>query len=306
MVVGYLPILRAPSAKSSSWYREFHNIYYLSQTSTLVLQSYVDSFITMFSESTIIEEKTEYLLKQRIVSISEEDGTTILTKHKEDEFKSIDVEDFLSQIIERRFNKGFDTYKVLLNTIGLQVKGPRKRVKIDITELLKTTNANNWYALLKGFLNIWEFLFLYGIVETTLKKILNLCGQTREEDLIKNIIAKHPAIESKLEKQLSVKRNAIDDLWKLFTEFRNIYSHSHGIMTRHAKSKLNGKLSQFRSSFEPNDIVAEALADVNKLFQNQSMPEGKFYLMKDDELNLFRNFVIALMETLDASSKGQG
>ena len=36
-----------------------------------------------------------------------------------------------------------------------------------------------------------------------------------------------------------------------------------------------------------------------KVFNNKNLIENKFYLLNDEELNLFRNFVIVTMESLD-------
>jgi hypothetical protein len=167
---------------------------------------------------------------------------------------------------------------------------------------MKSTNAKNWYGVVKGFLNIWEFLFLYSIIETTIKKLLNFTGQVQEENLLKLIFEQHPTLITKLENELSLTSEEINNLWILYTGFRNIYSHSHGIITQYAKSSLGGKLQKFRDSSSFRGIN-HILVDVEKLFQNNNLVKDKFYLLQDTELNLFRNLIITFVENLEEVSR---
>jgi hypothetical protein len=45
MLTAYNPTLKAPSDKSSDWYNDFHNIFYLSQLTGVLLLSYLEKFI---------------------------------------------------------------------------------------------------------------------------------------------------------------------------------------------------------------------------------------------------------------------
>ena len=297
MLTAYIPILKAPSDKSSAWYKDFHNIFYLSQLTGVLLLSYLESFIEYFSKDKLIKEKKDYLLKHKIISYSDENN--IVSINKEDEFKSLVIEDFLNIIIEEHFKKHFEKMATYSTAIGIKPNDDlNKNINIDLEELLKTTNAKNWYAVIKGFLNIWEFLFLYSISETTFKKILNITGKTREEDLINNIINNFPLLKSILVDKIPISLDAINYLWILYTEFRNIYSHSHGIITHTAKSNIGGKLQNFRKSFNL-DTLEECWIDIDKIFKNNLLKKDKFYLLQDIELNIFRNFIIAFMESLD-------
>ncbi|MBF0410412.1 MAG: hypothetical protein HQM10_23905 [Candidatus Riflebacteria bacterium] len=298
MLAGYTPILRAPSEKSSEWYKEFHNIYYLSQLTNILLLSYVDSFIEIVSKQTILKEKKEFLVKNKTISIDNNNGIDILTELKSDEIKSIDIENFLDQIIEKIFKENMQKSYVCLTAMGLSLENDlNKDIRINIKDLLSTTSAKNWYEVIKCFLNVWEFLFLYSIIETTIKKILSISGQTKEEELLEVIMKKYPLLRIKLESELSLNEQAMIDLWKLYTEFRNIYSHSHGIITQMAKSNIGGKLDKFKKGLD--DRSNNFLIDTDKIFQNNLLVQNKFYLIKDVELNIYRNFIIAFIEKLD-------
>jgi len=296
MITGYLPLLKAPDDKSSDWYKEFHNLYYLSQLTNMLLLSYVDSFYELYSKEAILNEKHDYLVLNEIVTIGQDDTMVIVD---EDEVKSIEVEDFLEDIIENKFRAHAEMMSVHFAMIGLELEGSLdKKTEVNIKDLLKSTNAKNWYGVVKGFLNIWEFLFLYSIIETTVKKHLNLTGQVHEENLLKLIFEKYPTLMAKVEEEISVDSHAITDLWVLYTGFRNIYSHSHGIITKYAKSSLAGKLQNFKDSFNVKGIH-NVLVEADKLFQNDMLVKDKFYLLQDIELNIFRNFIIALVENLE-------
>jgi len=301
MLTPYIPILRAPSDNSPTWYKDFHNIFYLSQLTGVLLLSYLETFFEKISKNIILEVKRDYLLKHKIISCDYDEENEIIYINKEDELKSLDIEDFLNSIIKEHFEKHFEKMRIYLTAIGIKPNDDlNKNINIDLKELLKTTNAKNWYKVIKGFLNIWEFLFLYSISETTFKKILDITGPTREESLIQNIIDKfkHKQLESILVKKIPISLGAINHLWILYTEFRNIYSHSHGIITQRARSNIGGKLENFRNSFDPI-ALGEFWIDITKIFENNLLKKDKIYLLQDIELNIFRNFIIAFMESLE-------
>ena len=303
MLTTYLPVLRAPTAMSLDWYKEFHNIYYLSQITNMVLLSYMDTFIELNSKAVIFDEKMDYLVKKGIVSATDEDGKNVITILNEDAFRSIDIEDVVAQIINDRLKNAVNDMVMRLAAIGLEFNEvPHKEIAIDINKLRKSTDATNWYGIIKGFLNVWEYLFLYGIVETTMKKLLNKSGIVREEDLMNDIMDKYNPLESLLENNLSLCKDMVISLWTLYTDFRNIYSHSHGIMTQYAKSTICGKLDKVNNDLERHDAVISLTAYAN-IFQKDSLTINKFYLIKDAELNVFRNLTISLMENLDQISQ---
>lgn len=70
MFSSYLPTLKKPSNNSSNHYKNFHNIFYLSQITNLTLISYMDSFIEFFSKEQILLVKKDELIKKRIISIT--------------------------------------------------------------------------------------------------------------------------------------------------------------------------------------------------------------------------------------------
>ena len=67
MLTAYMPTLRKPFNNSTDWYKNFYNIYYLSQVTNLTLLSYIESFIELHKNS-IIDIKHDEFLKRKIIS----------------------------------------------------------------------------------------------------------------------------------------------------------------------------------------------------------------------------------------------
>ncbi len=286
----YMPTLKAYSESSPEWYKNFHNTFYLSQISGLTLLSYMDTMIDSNKEI-VIRVKKEELLKKKVITIDKD----ILTIRKEEDLKAIDVEDMIKQMISNIFSANQQDVTTYMTCLGLAFQEPlNKKIDINPDILLQKTNLKNWYSVLKGFLNIWEFMFLYSITESTLITLLNSTKRIRQENLISNILSKFPIFEENENNEAE----SYIALWKLFTELRNVYSHTHGMMTQKAKMNLSGKIDIYKKSIEHLDLIFLSLLEPDSIFTKQSLQIDKFYLLSDKELNVFRNFIISLIEEL--------
>ncbi|EGR0791459.1 hypothetical protein EW129_23960, partial [Vibrio vulnificus] len=89
----------------------------------------------------------------------------------------------------------------------------------------------------------------------------------------------------------------------LYTSLRNVYSHTHGVISIENKQSLIVKGSAFKNEFEKafhQDIMLSTLmVDTQDIFDFENLSINKFYLIPDHELNIFRNFVSELMLVLD-------
>jgi hypothetical protein len=295
MLSAYTPTLKKPTEYSADWYRNFHNIFYLSQVTNLTLLSYMDSLIHQ-DQGEIIKELKDSLIKEKIISFDEENNSYSI--RKESAFKAIHIEDTLQQIVDNVILSNYKQKRMLLLGMGLDLDGDEdKEIHVNLDALLNTTSSKNWYDLLRGLLNVWEFLFLYGMVESTFKNILGKNGVVREEALIQEILNKF----EDLEKNIGLSKSDIGNLWNLYTEFRNIYSHSHGLITDMAKSNLGGKLDKARESLRTFYGSEISITNIDGIFNKNLIKKDKFYFLKDDELNIFRNLIIIFMESLDSS-----
>lgn len=300
MFSSYLPNLKKPSNNSSNHYKDFHNIFYLSQITNLTLISYMDSFIEFFSKEQILLVKKDELIKKRVISITNVGDEEILVINNEDAFRAYDLEDFIPQIIEEKIKPRFREMSHYLMCMGVKLdENMEKEIDIEIENLLKTTNTTNWYLLIKGFLNIWEFLFLYSTLEMTITQIINQDGWINANGLLSELYKIEPDLEKIIEDNGFLNSQGNLKLWNLYTELRNLYSHSHGMLTQSKKNDISGKLNDFKNSLKQLDFMNQSLMDIDNLFKNSTMIVSKFYLLKDEELNMFRNFIITLMESYD-------
>ena len=307
MITNYMPTLRKPFPDSTDWYKSFYNIFYLSQVTNLTLLSYMDSFIQIYSRQYILESKHEELLKRKIISKNKNSETNDMYDfiiHDEEALKSLDLEDFIPQIIEEKIYNNFRQTNDISLCMGLQIdKSLNKDISINLIDLLKTTNSKNWYSLIKGFMNIWEFLFLYSRVENTLKEILKIEGKTTTEKLLQNLYNKYPILEQRLIDNGYLESKGNSNIWILYTEFRHLYSHTHGMITKNGKGRLCSKIHNLKNSLKEMDILSSAFINIDNIFKSNTLKIGKFYLLQDEELNIFRNFIIILMENLDIIDK---
>lgn len=292
----YAPTLQKPSKDSSSWYKNFHNIFYLSQLSNLTLLTYVDSFIEL-DKADMVKEFEDDLINKKIIRIDKENNAYSIIK--ESEFKSIHIGGTLNGIIREVILGNDERTQVLLRAMGLEIADySDKDIEIDLDKLIDKTTAKNWYEVIRGFLNTWEFLFLYSTVESTFKEILDKKGVVREEELLNLIYQEFPALED----EMGAEKKYISDLWSFYTELRNIYSHSHGLISKLSKSNIGGKLEKAKQALDKIHLDSISLIDTDQIFKKHLIVVGKFHFMKDNELNIFRNLITSLMESLDVVS----
>ena len=275
--ISYNLQLRKPRENSPAWYRKFHNKFYLFTLSNLLLLSYIKSFC--YSQG-----------------ISPEDENKI----------ALDIEDFLQELIEREIKVQDKKHKSYLISMGFEVEDEEKLVDINLPDILSLTNKKNWYEVIKGLLNSWEFLCLYTSTETMLKEILGAKGKVNEEDLVHKVFEKFPTLEEKLkEKSDYYSRDFCEDIWKFYSRLRDIYAHSFGFITPVAKSNILGGLREkfiesWKKLKEEDTLVYILIKEyIDKSFHKSSINDGKFFFLSDYELNIFRNFIIHLSESLE-------
>jgi len=171
MISAYSPILKKCTSSSPDWYKHFHSVFYMSQLTNQVLLSYLESKIEDDKEDKIRVLEVE-LLDKKVIRKYSESGALIISKAET--LKSIHIEDTIDQIIENVFENREQMIEECLLGAGLvQEDSSKKDIGIDRDILLKSTTSKNWFDLIKGLLNVWEFIFLYGAIESAFKDILS-------------------------------------------------------------------------------------------------------------------------------------
>ncbi|EJG0007224.1 hypothetical protein DC887_RS13355, partial [Vibrio parahaemolyticus] len=299
MIHTFVPTLEKPSDTSSAWYRNFHNSFYVSQLVNNVLLSYMDSFIEIVKLEEIIITNRQELINKGILSFDDRFDITYLDRPKAYNY---DVEQGLKELVEK-FRATAKEHHHMLHCMGVDIGGYMDReIDISLSELQSSIDAEDWYRVVKGFLNVWEFLFLFSITESTLKTIVG-DYKYNTTDLISKIIKTNKKIEPEMCQNHNMNKPFMLSLWSLYTSLRNVYSHTHGVISIENKQSLIVKGSAFKNEFEKafhQDIMLSTLmVDTQDIFDFENLSINKFYLIPDHELNIFRNFVSELMLVLD-------
>ncbi|ACX87533.1 hypothetical protein H0255_03595 [Pectobacterium versatile] len=314
MIHVYEPSIDAPTEQSPNWYRNYHNLFNICHLTNVLLLSYMNSFIESFEFDRIIHENKESVIKNGKLSEEEFSGKKNTTVDHDHIF-NLAVKSFLQEIVEHNANQA-NEIKENYRDMGINVGDYfKKNVNINLDELLKSLPTNNWYLVVKGFLNVWEFMFLFSAIESNLKEILKSHGIQENiytTQLIEKISDKYPNILSLMSNVHHFSKEISFDVWGIFTEIRNIYAHTHGMLNDENIHKFNKRIKRFRQSYHSSFkeiksssdfILSSYVDDADELFDKETLISGRFYLIPDKELNIFRNFSSKFMTLLSHLDK---
>jgi hypothetical protein len=162
--------------------------------------------------------------------------------------------------------------------------------------------------ILSSFVNAKEFLLIYAVFEGVIKAELVRSGTLgngkflREKDIINNIITRLASQAEIFVDHLSCRSPIgtiadVECFWDFFTHFRHLYAHSGGYVTEKwmeqfivKREKIIGTIANFECSLSASNLIDV----INEL----EVSEGKVFYIGDPFLNIFRNLIILLMESL--------
>lgn len=299
MIHMFIPTLERPRDSSSTWYRNFHNSFYVSQLVNNVLLSYMDSFIEIVKLEEIILTHKQEFIQTGVLSYDERSDIAYLDRSK---IYFYDVEQGLEELIVKFKNTAKEQHHMLY-CMGVNVGDYMDReIDVSLSELKESIDSEDWYKVVKGFLNVWEFLFLFSITESTLKMIIG-DYEYNTSDLIGKILKTNKKLEEKMREKHNMNKKFMLKLWDLYTSLRNVYSHTHGVISIDNKRSLILKGNEFKNEFEKafhqEIILSSVIVNTEDIFNFDKLSIDKFFLIPDHELNIFRNFVSELMTELD-------
>ncbi|HCO3951875.1 TPA: hypothetical protein N8G00_005021, partial [Escherichia coli] len=261
-----------------------------------------------------LEENKEFLIKEGKLIEKDFFGKVVTVVNEEDVF-NLAVKSFLEEIIQNNVLRAGEIknhYSVMGVNVGEYFQ---KNVNVNLDELLKSLPTDNWYLVVMGFLNVWEFMFLFSTIESNLKEILNsrgVQGRLYTNELIQKIGDEYPDVLESMREVHHFSKDVSLDIWILYTEIRNIYAHTHGILNDKNIRDLKKKIKYFRRSYRKSfkeinsvsDLIfSDLVNEADELFESSTLINGKFYLIPDNELNIFRNFTSKFMTLLSYSDK---
>ncbi|ELG4788225.1 hypothetical protein [Vibrio harveyi] len=303
MLHNFEPTIEAPESTSPIWYKNYHDSFYLCQLVNNLLLSYMKSFIELNEKAGIIATQRQELIEKGILTIDDSFGESIQYLDSE-RLYSIAIESFLEELIEQ-FKQTSDKINSSLTCMGIGAGNYYdKNVDIDLESLANSLVVQDWYEIVKGFLNVWEFMFLFSLLESTLKELL---GDNVTSDLINKLDDNYPDVLMKMHDNHNLSSTLSKDIWTLYTTLRNIYSHTHGVISERNKKRVSREVKAFRRSYNnsfhspsnPSEFILSSLmSDSGDLFNGSRFVVSKFYLIEDKELNVFRNFSSKLLHIL--------
>ncbi|HEN5280090.1 TPA: hypothetical protein U6L17_004873 [Klebsiella pneumoniae] len=314
MIHVYEPSIEAPTDKSPDWYKNYHNIFNICHLTNVLLLSYMKSYIQRFEYDVFLEENKEFLIKEGKLIEKDFFGKVVTVVNEEDVF-NLAVKSFLEEIIQNNVLRAGEIknhYSVMGVNVGEYFQ---KNVNVNLDELLKSLPTDNWYLVVTGFLNVWEFMFLFSTIESNLKEILDSRGgqgRLYTNELIQKIGDEYPDVLESMREVHHFSKDVSLDIWILYTEIRNIYAHTHGILNDKNIRDLKKKIKYFRRSYRKSfkeinsvsDLIfSDLVNEADELFESSTLINGKFYLIPDNELNIFRNFTSKFMTLLSYSDK---
>ncbi|HDX5026246.1 TPA: hypothetical protein ROI03_004977, partial [Escherichia coli] len=196
MIHVYEPSIEAPTDKSPDWYKNYHNIFNICHLTNVLLLSYMKSYIQRFEYDVFLEENKEFLIKEGKLIEKDFFGKVVTVVNEEDVF-NLAVKSFLEEIIQNNVLRAGEIknhYSVMGVNVGEYFQ---KNVNVNLDELLKSLPTDNWYLVVTGFLNVWEFMFLFSTIESNLKEILNsrgVQGRLYTNELIQKIGDEYPDV----------------------------------------------------------------------------------------------------------------
>ena len=311
MIHIYDPTINACDDKSPQWYKNYHSSFYLCQLVNRLLLSYMDSFIHFHEKAELIANQKEQLIAKGILSVDEtfEESLTYVDNEK---LYSVAVEIFLQELILNFKNKANEINRNLM-CMGLSAGDYfDKEVALDLNDLLDSVVTDEWYKVVKGFLNVWEFMFLFSLIESSLKTHI-VTNEEKTSELLNQVFKQYPSLLVSLEDNYQISSKFAKDAWSLYTTLRNVYSHTHGVISDRHKNKLAIGVRAFRKSYnnsfhnlDKSDLIMSSLMNESgELFNATEIKVGKFYLIGDSELNIFRNLTSKMMYELSKINERQ-
>lgn len=275
----HIPTIENYSAEHADWYKGFSTAFNLSQLSNYLFLSYLTTQVSQNEH--ILENQMEYAIGIKDCKNEEE---------RDDLLNSIDILDMLNQIVAD-FASTDRKHNEMLFYRGLSIHGYHdKNVKIDLKEILNSTTEKSWNKVIRGLVNVFEFLYLFSVTEDHLKVIVNL---DNTKSVIGRALKDKPGIIEHFETDFKMPRNFIIKLWEFYVEVRNIYAHSFGYINEKDKENLARKREEFIEAYDKLPIDWHLFEHdlMDDFFNDEKISVGKMYLISVSEICIFKNFV---------------
>ena len=218
---------------------------------------------------------------------------------------------YLSIEIQDRIKKQYEKIDTKLYMMGIErVKSPRDNFDLSISnndfEIRKQYFNNDYDRFINYITDFYQVIQLYANFESTVKAFIFRKKQSefyiKQRELFENlfdvILEKNLINRFNKVHGLNLDKNNIISLWNYYTNIRNLYAHSGGILGKNFindmtrikddMSKLESKLAKKYSIILEKDIF----------LNTDNISEGNLYIISEYELRIFRNFIVYIWESI--------
>lgn len=209
--------------------------------------------------------------------------------------------------IERK-NKDIDNN---LLAMGIErIKTTRENFNLSISNNDLQIREQYFNADYDKFINFisdyYQVIQLYANFESTIKLfIFRKKGKSfhiKQKDLITelfNVIQEDTFINKYYELNgMDFNKTDFENLWNYYTNIRNLYSHSSGIISKEFISKMNNIRVYMKKLEEELNSKYIYIFDNETIFNTDNILSGELYIISEYELRIFRNFLLYIWETI--------
>lgn len=187
---------------------------------------------------------------------------------------------------------------------GKRYEYPRGLSNSDSVLLNKYFNGD--YDLYIDFTsNYQQVIIIYSLFETTIKAYLkskyNFDSQ-RQKNLIEDLLNNETdlAISYKNLTNSALSNDDINNLWLYYTNIRNLYSHSGGIIGSEFIDKMQKLQNGIQQINDNHFLIESSVANSQgyELFQLSQFVNQDLFKINEYNLRFFRNFLVNIWESI--------
>jgi hypothetical protein len=230
------------------------------------------------------------------------------------ELVSNSTEDQILSLFEK-YHGQIDDHKeknMLLTAMMIESNAPQaneiRGLSLDKFFLSMAIDEKSPKFILSSFINAKEFLLIYAVFEGVVKAelvksgILNDGKFLREKDIVNNIALRLAEKKGLFEEHLSArspfgKIEDVDCFWDFFTHFRHLFIHSGGYATQKWLDQLTQKKKNIINTIKSFECQMSAKLLIDSI-EELELFNGKMFYIGDRFLNIFRNLIVLIMESM--------
>ncbi|WP_143075174.1 hypothetical protein [Sphingobium sp. AP50] len=243
-------------------------------------------------------------------------STNIVSHYLIDQASELEIAELLMETVSSAEND-YNRTKILHAAIGFSLNSAQigEERGLDLADISQLIAAGNVTAkeILLTFINCNEFILIFAMFEDTIKRILVEAGSISadaglREPKIMIEIKKYLENSSALRyfmiqisaRTICMNFTDVEAMWRYFVAFRHLYVHSGGRPTPSWLPKFEKAQADLLKRLRKPDLASLGVAETLMSFVPE---ERRLFMVPDTFANIFRNFVVAIMEALYLSRR---